>query len=210
MSTGSPAPVGFDIDLTLVDSGPRIIACAVAAFADVGAHVDPAEIRPMLGLTLAEKAARLAPEADAEEFIRAYRVRYLRPDAPSAPAMPGAREAIAAVRAAGARVVVVSAKVDRLATQALAEAGLLDVVDAVHGSLFGVQKSLALLAEDAGYYVGDHPADMVAATEADAIGVGVATGVFDAPALFTAGATDVLTSLLAFPDWYARFGHLGG
>ena len=88
----------------------------------------------------------------------------------------------------------------------LAEAGLDELVDAVHGELFAAEKATALLAEGATVYVGDHPGDMAAAEAAGAYALGVATGANDEAALKAAGADEVLASLEDFPGWLS--GHL--
>ena len=194
--------VGFDLDLTLVDTRARILHSAGAAFADLGARVDPDRIVPLLGIPLADKVAALAPHLDTEAFVTAYRDHYHRSDAPHAPAIPGATQALDAIHAVGDRAVVVTAKVDWMGREALADAALLDRLDAVHGSLFAAQKSRALRHEGAWVYVGDHPGDMEAAHGAGAIAVGVATGANDEAALRRAGADVVLAGLHDFAVWY--------
>ncbi len=198
--------VGFDLDLTLVDTRARILAAAVAAFTDLGADVPAEAIVPHLGIPLADKVAALAPDLDVAAFVAAYRDHYHRPDAPPAPAMPGALAALTAVRAAGERTLVVTAKVGWMGEQAVAEAGLVPQLDAIHGDLFATAKAGALLAEDAWAYVGDHPGDIAAARAADAIAVAVATGAHDETALRAAGADVVLASLLDFVPWFDSAG----
>ncbi|MBK9101070.1 MAG: HAD family hydrolase [Austwickia sp.] len=207
MSTSGPAaaPVscGFDLDLTLVDTRGRILASAVAAFAELGVEVSEEHVVPYLGVPLTVLAGGLAPAADPTAFVDRYRHHYsLKHLAPCSP-MPGARTALLAVRAAGHRVVVVSAKLHRFVREALIGADLDDLVDAIHGELFAADKGPALAREHAWAYLGDHPGDVVAATAAGALAIGVATGAHDGAALRAAGAGVVLEDLHAFPDWYA-------
>jgi phosphoglycolate phosphatase len=103
---------------------------------------------------------------------------------------------------------VVSAKFTPAVHNALAEAGLTDLVDVAYGELFGQDKAHALIAENASIYVGDHPADMAAARAANAYAVGVTTGANDAAALLAAGADVALPELDTFADWLP--GHLLG
>ncbi|GAB94486.1 phosphoglycolate phosphatase [Kineosphaera limosa] len=196
--------VGFDLDLTLVDTRERILASAVNAFADLGASIPAEAIVPHLGIPLADKVAALAPALDTPAFVAAYRDHYHRPQAPQSPAMPGALAALQAVRAAGDRAIVVTAKIEWMGRGAVTEAGLADELDAVHGSLFALDKATALLAEGAWVYVGDHPGDIHAAHAADAVAVGVTTGANDEAALRAAGADVVLESLTEFAAWYAQ------
>lgn len=197
--------IGFDIDLTLVDTRARILASAVAAFGDVGAQVDAEQIVPHLGIPLGHKAAALAPQVDAEEFAGAYRRHYASPAAPPALAYPAAATALQAVREAGYRVVVVSAKYPDVARQAVEESGLGPLVDVVHGGLFALEKAEALQAEHAVAYVGDHPGDMAAAHHAGAHAVAVTTGAHDRDSLVAAGAQTVLADLGEFPGWLSGF-----
>lgn len=175
----------------------------MAAFADLGVAVVEAQIVPFLGYPLTVKAAELAPTIDPIAFVDRYRHHYALEHLAPCAAMPGAQGALQAVRDAGHRVVVVSAKLDTFVHDALAGAGLDDLVDDVHGELFAADKGLALAAEGAWAYLGDHPGDMAAAHRAGAVAVGVSTGAHDAAALREAGAAHVLPDLTAFPLWYA-------
>ena len=201
--------VGFDVDLTLVDTRERIVSSAVAGFADLGVVVTATQIEPHLGIPLAGKVAALAPDLSVEEFVDRYRYHYHLPTAARSPAMPGARDAVSAVHDAGDRVVVVSAKVDWMARAAVEEAGLGELVDTVHGSLFGADKAIALRAERAWVYVGDHPADVAAAHAAAAHAVAVGTGAHGCTALVSAGADTVLPDLRAFRPWYEDYHRTG-
>jgi phosphoglycolate phosphatase len=198
----APTVVGFDLDLTLVDTRARIIASAVAGFADLGVEVDPAEVSTYLGYPLTHKAAHLAPHVDPQAFVVRYRHHYAAPGGAACPAMPGAYDALTAIRAGGGRVVVVSAKLDSFVLHALEGAGLLELVSGVHGQLFAQDKGPALHSEGASVYVGDHPGDIEAARTAGCLAVGVATGVHDRTALLAAGADVALSALTEFPAWY--------
>lgn len=197
--------VGFDLDLTLVDTRARILTSAVAAFAALGARVPAELIVPHLGVPLADKVAALSPGLDVNAFVTAYRELYHRDDAPAAPAMPGAVAALEAVRRHGDRALVVTAKVDWMGRAAVTEAGLAAHVDTLHGDRFAAQKSAALREEGAWVYVGDHPGDVLAARGADALAVAVTTGAHDEQALRAAGADVVLRSLTEFATWYDEY-----
>lgn len=201
--SGSRA-VGFDLDLTLVDTRARILASAVAAFAELGADVPAELVVPHLGIPLADKVAALQPGLDVADFVDSYRDHYHRDTAPPAPAMPGALAALAAVRAHGDRTLVVTAKIDWMGRRAVAEAGLTPHLDALHGDRFAAQKSDALRDEGAWVYVGDHPGDMQAARGAGAVAVAVTTGAHDEDAMRAAGADVVLASITDFAPWYER------
>jgi phosphoglycolate phosphatase len=161
----TPAPVGFDLDMTLED----------------------------------ELAYWMPPEA-IEPAMAIYRTHYRRLAGPLTRLLPGARESLAAVRAAGARVIVVTAKFESTARLSLDGLGL--VPDAVFGGVHGPEKAAVLASVGAAVYVGDTPADMAAAVTAGARAVGVATGSFTGDELRAAGAVDVLAALTGFPALY--------
>ncbi|WP_298801936.1 HAD family hydrolase [uncultured Pseudokineococcus sp.] len=207
---GEGPVVGFDLDQTLVDSGPRISACLRAALGEVGLPFDEAAAEAARGLPLAGTLAALVPPGRAtpallEDLAARYRAQDRRPDGegghPLVGPMPHARAALEAVVAGGGRAVVVSAKRGEAVGRVLARAGLDDLVDAVAGDRFGVAKAGALLEQGAVVYVGDHPADVDAARAAGAAAVAVATGAHGPAALEALGADVVLPDLEAFPAW---------
>jgi phosphoglycolate phosphatase len=200
---GSPArlTVGFDLDLTLVDSHERILRAYIRALADLGVEVSSEELTPHLGTPLVDTALAVGAAVDADALVLRYRHYYDEPNAPRTLPMPGGLEALQAVRAAGGRTVVVSAKYTPAVHRALAEAGLTDLVDVVYGELFAQDKAGALVAEGASVYVGDHPGDMAAARASSAYAVGVTTGANDGAALLAAGADLIVADLDAFVAW---------
>jgi phosphoglycolate phosphatase len=198
LGPAGPLTVGFDLDLTLVDSHERVISAYVRALGDLGVEVSPQELEPHLGMPLVLTAAAIGAAVDADALVLRYRHYYDEPDAPRTMPMPGAAEALRCVRAAGGRTVVVSAKYTPAVHTALAEAGLTGLVDVAYGELFAHEKASALIAQGASVYVGDHPGDMAAARAAGAYGLGVTTGANDEAALLSAGANCVVPDLDAF------------
>ncbi len=195
-----PHVIGFDLDMTLVDSAVGIAATVRAALAEQGVTITRDRVWPLIGLPLDVTMARLAPQADLPAAVRRYRELYLELGVPPTRALPGAAAALAAVRTVAAgRVLVVSTKIASAVTAVLERVGL--HADEVHGSLFAADKAGALRDARAEVYVGDHPADVAAARAADAVAVAVATGPHTAAALDAAGADIVLPGLLGFPRW---------
>ncbi|MFC8850668.1 MULTISPECIES: HAD family hydrolase [unclassified Micromonospora] len=192
-----PLTVGFDLDMTLVDSRPGIAAAYRALTARTGVPVDADAAVSRLGPPLRVEIARWFPPEQVESAVEVYRELYpayaITPTLP----MPGAVAAIDAVHAHGGRVVVVTSKLGRLARLHLDHLGL--AVDELAGDLFAEEKATALRAQGATLYVGDHTADMVAAAAAGVPGVAVATGPCSADELRSAGASLVLADLTGFP-----------
>ena len=196
-----PPPVGFDLDMTLIDSRRAIMASFAGVAADTGVAIDPAGVDSRLGIKLQDELAHWFAPAEIEHAVRLYRVHYLELLAPLTTRLPGAAEAIAAVRAAGARAVVITAKPELTARLSLDSVGL--DPDELFGDAHGPEKATVLTGLGAAVYVGDTPADMLAAAAANVRGVGVATGSFSASELRAAGAAHVLHSLDGFPALYA-------
>lgn len=161
----SPLMVGFDLDMTLVDSRPGIAAAFRALTARTGVHVDGELAVSRLGPPLRTELAHWFPPERVEEAVTLYRELYpayaITPTVP----MPGAEAALRAVQARGGRTMVVTAKMGRLAKLHLDHLGL--PVDELAGDVFAEQKAVALREHGATLYVGDHVADMAAARAAE-------------------------------------------
>jgi phosphoglycolate phosphatase len=195
-------PVGFDLDMTLIDSRRAVMASFAGVAADTGVAIDPAAVDRRLGIKLQDELAYWFPPGEIEAAVRIYREHYPRFLGPLTTRLPGAAEALAAVRAAGARVVVITAKHELSARLSLEGVGL--AADELIADAHGLEKATALAALGAAVYVGDTPADMHAALASGARPVGVATGSFTADELRAAGAADVLASLTDFPALYGK------
>ncbi|MCG5449240.1 HAD family hydrolase [Micromonospora hortensis] len=189
--------VGFDLDMTLVDSRPGIAAAYRALTARTGVRVDAEVAVSRLGPPLRTEIAHWFPPEQVESAVRVYRELYPAYAITPTLLLPGAREAIEAIRARGGRVLVVTSKIGRLARLHLDHLGL--AVDELAGDLFAEQKATALREHGATHYVGDHVADMVAAAAAGVPGIGVATGPCSSDELRAAGAEVVLNELTEFP-----------
>jgi phosphoglycolate phosphatase-like HAD superfamily hydrolase len=196
------APVGFDLDMTLIDSRRAILRSFACVAADTGAAIDPAGVTSRLGIKLEAELAYWFPPGEIAEAVRIYRSHYLRLAGPLTTRLPGAAEAMAAVRAAGARAVVITAKYELTARLSLEGVGL--SADELFADAHGPEKGVILKEIGAAVYVGDTPADMAAAAIAGARAVGVTTGSFTAADLRAAGAADVLATLTDFPPLYRK------
>jgi len=194
------APVGFDLDMTLIDSRRAILESFAAVAAATGVPIDPEAVDRRLGIKLEDELAHWFPADEIDDAMRVYREHYVRLAGDLTTVMPGARESLAAVRAAGARVLVITAKIESSARLSLNSVELQP--DSLFADAHGPEKATVLSAEGAAVYVGDTPADMTAALAAGAHPVGVATGSFTGDELRAAGAATVLDSLADFPGFY--------
>ncbi|MFE0254632.1 HAD family hydrolase [Streptomyces sp. NPDC059010] len=195
--------VGFDLDMTLIDSRPGIHACYTALADRTGTHIDADLAITRLGPPLEEELINWFPAEQIAAIADVYREMYPTIAIAATPALPGAREAIAAVRDKGGRAIVVTAKYEPNAKLHLEHLGI--EPDAVIGNLWAEQKAEALREHGASVYVGDHQGDIRAARAADALAVTVATGPYSADELAELGADVVLAGLTNFPDWLAGY-----
>jgi phosphoglycolate phosphatase len=117
----------FDWDGTLVDSPQHIVDSLLAACADVGIAVPPAErARYIIGLGLKDALEYLLPDLPASEYTRLaerYRYHYLAADAAVVP-FAGVPEGIAALNQSGFLLGVATGKSRRGLDRALRDTGL--------------------------------------------------------------------------------------
>jgi phosphoglycolate phosphatase len=194
-----PLVVGFDLDMTLIDSRPGIRASFAALAAETGVAIDVDVVIARLGPTLEMELASWVDADRVHELAARYRVHYYEIGVPGTALLPGAHDAIAAVHARGGRSIVVTAKEERNARACLAHVGL--AIDDVAGLRYGDGKVAALREHGATIYVGDTITDVESGRAAGALAVGVATGPDSAVALQAAGADAVLDSLEGFAAW---------
>ncbi|WP_128375003.1 HAD family hydrolase [Streptomyces cavernae] len=202
-TTSCALTVGFDLDMTLIDSRPGIHACYTALAARTGAVLDADLIVTRLGPPLEDELINWFPADEVPAMADLYREMYPTYAISGTLAMPGARAAIEAVRAAGGRAVVVTAKYEPNAKLHLEHLRM--EPDAVVGGLWAERKAEALREHGASVYVGDHTGDVRGARTARALSVAVATGPCDAEELHGAGADVVLADLTAFPAWWDEY-----
>lgn len=195
--------VGFDLDMTLVDTRDGIREALLLLAAETGRPVDVERIVGRLGPPIAQELAPWFGPDELADAVARFRVHLADAGVRLVRALPGAGPALAAVRDRGMRVVVVTSKLTSLAQATLLHAGL--AVDDVVGGVWGAGKGPALLAGGAVAYVGDHTLDIEAARAGQCAAIAVASGSISAADLRRAGADLVLGSLEEFP---ARFPQL--
>lgn len=196
--------VGFDLDMTLIDTVPGFGPVLVALGDELGVELPVEDLTSRLGPPLDHT---LAPYVPAEQIPYAIeRFRALYPvSVPSVPALAGAHDALASVTDRGGRVLVVTGKFTANARLHLDHLDL--VADHLEGEVWGVGKAAVLRREGASVYVGDHIHDVEGALAAGITSVSVLTGGCTRGELLDAGTHVVLESLQEFPDWLDD--HLG-
>jgi phosphoglycolate phosphatase len=128
----------FDLDGTLVESGPAIIASVRRAMAAVGHPLDPAEdLSWVVGPPLADIFARLLNPfggARAEAAAASYRDSYDNGGMFESVVYPGVVDMLAAFRAAGWTMLVATSKPAAVARRLLAHFDLAEGFLAIHGA----------------------------------------------------------------------------
>ena len=194
--------VGFDLDMTLVDSRPGIRASMSALAWETGVPIDVDVVLGRLGPKLESELAQWFAADQVDLLAARYRELYWdNCVGDGTHLLPGARASVDAVRARDGQVIVVTAKVAPAALRCLSTVDI--EADAVVGHVHGDEKRDALRDHGVGIYVGDTVADVRAAIDASALAVGVTTGPDDARRLVGAEADVVLDSLTEFPAWLA-------
>ncbi|BFV57786.1 HAD family hydrolase [Kitasatospora sp. CMC57] len=191
--------VGFDLDMTLLDTRPGIRATYDALSAATGVPIDSALAVTRLGPPLAHEIANWFPAEEVAEMADLYRTLYREHALPGTLLLPGVVESLAAVRAHGGRVAVITGKYESNARLQLDHVGL--AVDILVGDTWAESKGDALREHDATVYVGDHLGDIIGARAASVVAIGVATGPYTAAELRAAGADVVFADLTEFPGW---------
>ena len=199
-----PAPlvVGFDLDMTLIDTTPGFAAVLRALGAELGVDFPVEALTSRLGPPLEAMLAGHLPEEDIPAAGDRFRAIYPDHAVTTVPVLPGAHEAIAAVRRHGGRVVVVTGKYAANARLHLDHLAL--DVDLLEGWVWGIGKADVLRREGASVYVGDHVHDVEGARAADVTSVSVLTGGCSREELEAAGTHVVLEDLHEFPSWLER------
>ncbi len=191
--------VGFDLDMTLIDTAPGFRSVLRALGSELGVDFPVEEMTAALGPPLDLMLAPYLPEARIAAAGDRFRELYPTHAITSVPLLPGAAEAIAAVRAREGRVVVVTGKYAPNARLHLDHLGL--DVDVLEGWVWGAGKADALRREGASAYVGDHVHDVEGALAAGVASVSVLTGGCSREDLLAAGTHAVLDGLHEFPSW---------
>ncbi|WP_019814583.1 HAD family hydrolase, partial [Saccharomonospora saliphila] len=142
--------VGFDLDMTLIDPRPGMVLAMNRLGEETGFDFDGARFAAHLGPPLASVLRNFGvPEERVPDLVERFRAAYPDTVVPRTVALPGAAEALAAVRSAGGRTLVVTGKYRPNAALHVNALGWTDEVDHLAGDLWASAKATALRAHDA-------------------------------------------------------------
>ena len=197
-----PLVVGFDLDMTLIDTRPGFAATLEVLGSELGVAFPAAamtqRLGPPLDLLLADHLAADRISEAVDRFRELYVDHCIHP----VPALDGAHEALAAVRSLTGSVVLVTGKFTPNAQRHVDHLGL--DVDHLEGQVWGVGKAAALQRHGVSVYVGDHVHDVEGARAAGVTSVSVLTGGCTEAELREAGTDVVLADLTDFPAWLSE------
>jgi phosphoglycolate phosphatase len=213
----SPRTLLFDLDGTLIDPARGLIASVRSALAALGAPVPPAEaLGFVIGPPLRQTFPRLlGDDARVEEAVAAYRAAYGGGLMFEARVYDGVPEALAALAADGARLLVCTSKPHPYARRVLAHFGLLDSFAQVYGAeldgrfddkveLMAHLVAQEGLAPERACMIGDRLFDMRAAKAAGIAALGVLWGYGDEAELRGHGADALCAKPADLPAAIAR------
>ena len=201
--TPPPQTIVFDLDGTLVDSLPDIIASFQYALESHGLpSPSDAEVRALVGHPLEAMYARFAPE-HVEALCLRYREHYPRNFVNRSRPYPGAVELLRTLRARGYSVAIATTKRTDMARRFVEALGLLPEVDHVQGTdgfphkpaPDVIHRALAALGTGGLWMVGDTTHDILAGRAAGLRTYAVTWGTHDATLLATASPDELQPDL---------------
>ena len=171
VTAAAPFVVGFDLDMTLIDTRPGFAATLHALGAETGVEMDVESMCANLGPPLDHLLAPYFPADRLAGLVARFRALYPDIAVPPTLALPGAH---------GGSTVLVTGKFTPNAALHVDALGF--DVDHLAGEGWGFGKAGVLRERGASVYVGDHVHDVEGARAAGALSVSVLTG----------GSTDTL------------------
>jgi pyrophosphatase PpaX len=210
-----PLAVLFDLDGTLVDTVPFILACVRHTFEGYGRAPTDAQWIAGIGTPLRDQLASFALDpADVEPLFQRYRAWWLQHHDAQTRLFPGADEVVRTLHARGHPIAVITAKIEVGAERTLRHVGLRELVhvivaaDTVARSKpdpMPVRHALARLDRAPGesLMIGDSPHDLAAGRGAGTHTAGVLWGAATAEVL-APGADVLLRELAEIPPLVER------
>jgi phosphoglycolate phosphatase len=206
----------FDLDGTLTDSAPGIVASLNYALTELEVTAVPDDqLRALIGSPLRVIFQRLLADADddrCDRAIAAYRQRFDQIGLVQNQLFPGIADALHQFRAQGHRLAVVTAKPTTVAERVLAHFAIDHFFESVHGATTSTEScdkadclAAALRHAQATPHetvmIGDRVDDVLAANACGVRMIGVEWGYGSRDELETAGATFIAPSVSSLIAW---------
>lgn len=208
----APRAVLFDLDGTLVDTVPFILACVRHAFQGHAPAPTDAEWMAGIGTPLHLQVEQFARgPREVEHVLARYREYWREHHDGMTRCFPGTLETLSSLSAAGHRMAVVTAKTEHGALRSLQHTGLLPFMGAVIGAdscanckphpepvLLALERLAARPAR--AVLLGDAVHDVAAARAAAVAALAAGWGATEPAALLAAGAGRVLSDIRELPS----------
>lgn len=213
--TAPPNTVLLDLDGTLIDSQPGIVASLHAALRAMGHAPDPdRDLSCFIGPPTSEALATLLRaygDDRVAEAVTIYRARYAREGILGCALYPGVADAIAALRARGCALYVATSKLRAFAVAILERLGLASLLQGIYGAepggaldhkpeLLAHVLAREPIAPARAVMVGDRRHDIAGAHANGMRGIGVLWGYGSRAELEAAGADAMVSAPLELPD----------
>lgn len=190
--------MGFDLDMTLVDSSKAILVTTQTVLKGFNVEVSEQVIRHSVGLPIKESFKKWIGDG----YLQAYELyvaHYQSTGYLESQALPGARELLLDLLRQGIKVVVITAKNQQSAEIQLRH--LLIPFSEIVGDAFQGGKTAAIKNTSCLEYVGDHVEDYKAAADAGIHFIGVATNPMQELESESNGSFQVMKTLSDFWDY---------
>ena len=120
----------FDLDGTLADTVPLIVATARRVWQEYGLYPDEARIRSFIGVSLFQTGEAVLGPGRGQEYVEAYQRHYHAQPRCIQP-FAGVPEMLRELRRQGTKLAVCTSKRERSATETLQQTGIAPLLDAV-------------------------------------------------------------------------------
>lgn len=211
----------FDLDGTVSDSGPGIMACVRYALESLGIREEDDRLRVFVGPPLSEqfRAGYNLDENQVKVALAKYRERYTDQGILENEMYPGMGELLRELKAAGRRLALATSKPLPFARAIVERYGVADCFEVIMGSeLDGARGTKIQVMEEVlcrmcltgpealarTAMVGDRKYDVEGARHCGVLAVGVGFGYADPGELEAAGADVVLPTVAALRDYLLR------
>ena len=169
--------IGFDLDMTLVDTSKAIVFSVKKALNEIG-HNSPSNlIESSIGLPMLETLESFLKNPEiARSVYERYQEIYFKEGFHLGTLLPGVEKTLKLLNQDGHKIVIITAKREKLALRQLSFCNL--PYDILKAGCFGKMKSKAMLECSVEVYVGDHLEDFRAAEDVGVLFVGVSSNRF--------------------------------
>ena len=187
--------IGFDFDMTLVNSDLGLLSTLVNIFPDRATMNDPSILRQISGLPIRETLLYFSSLEELDKNLEKFFALYPSYGVLNSTIMPGALRALDAVQLAGFRAVIISAKSSINLELMLKHFGLNSYLR--YADCYGIKKAEAISQSGSLLYIGDQESDVYAA---HLCGI-PAIRLIDSTKNESSNADWTLQSLEYFPEW---------